>query len=117
MSYTTPMIFEVKNLLIKEFFDSFKLPSLFEVKCVFKIGENKYTQVSYYPSLSSMFIEYSKESIVKSYSNKIENRTDNSNNAVERIGQYSFILKSISVTCDIKLNTFIINKRKPIFNY
>lgn len=51
---------------------------------MFKIGENKYTQVSYYLSLLSMFIKYSKESIVKSSRNKIEIRTYNSNNAVER---------------------------------
>lgn len=114
MTYTTPMIFEVKHLLIKEILDSFILPSLFGVKCVLKIRDYKYTQVTYYPSLSSVFLEYSEEMLVESHRNKTESILNFNNDTDLELNNHPILGKVISFPVAISLARFFIRKKQRI---
>lgn len=63
MTFTTPMIFETEQVTVRNILDSFIKPSLFGIRCLFKARSNKYTQVNYFPSLSSIAINDNKRAM------------------------------------------------------
>lgn len=73
MSNTTPIVFECEELLIKDIFNSFIKASLFGIDSLYKIDQNHYTKVKYFPTLNSVFVEE------KDYSNIMLNSATNIN--------------------------------------
>lgn len=73
MSNTTPIVFECEELLIKDIFNSFIKASLFGIDSLYKIDQNHYTKVKYFPTLNSVFVEE------KDYSNILLNSATNIN--------------------------------------
>ena len=80
MTYTTPFIYETEELKIKNILESFIKPSLFGINCLFKLDNLKYTNIKYFPTLNSLYI------------NTINNSSSNSNNNSTLDG--SFLSKS-----------------------
>lgn len=54
MTSTTPFIFETDKIYIKDILNSFRVPSLFGARCTFKFSNSSYSQVNYFPSISSI---------------------------------------------------------------
>ena len=80
MTYTTPFIYESEELKIKTILDSFINPSLFGINCLFKLDNLKFTNIRYFPTLNSLYI------------NILHNSSSNSNNNSTLDG--SFLSKS-----------------------
>ena len=76
----TPFIYETEELKIKNILESFIKPSLFGINCLFKLDNLKYTNIKYFPTLNSLYI------------NTINNSSSNSNNNSTLDG--SFLSKS-----------------------
>ena len=57
MTSTTPIYIESDSIrILKDIFYAFKNPSLFGIKCTFKLREGIYTHVNYFPAISSINI-------------------------------------------------------------
>ena len=54
MTSTTPFIFETEKIYVKDILNSFKIPALFGSRCTFKFSSTSYSQVNYFPSISSI---------------------------------------------------------------
>lgn len=58
MTNTTPFLYENESITILNFFKQFEKPSIMGIECFFNNGQNKIIKHVYYPSLSSLFIEF-----------------------------------------------------------
>ncbi|MCQ2818850.1 MAG: hypothetical protein MJ252_16415 [archaeon] len=56
MTATTPLIFETENVKMKDIFKGFIKPSLFGITMTFKLDENIFTNVKYFPYLNTLGI-------------------------------------------------------------
>jgi hypothetical protein len=106
MTYTTPFIYESEELKIKTVLDSFINPSLFGINCLFKLDNLKFTNIRYFPTLNSLYI------------NILHNSSSNSNNNSTLDG--SFLSKSSedkeNKNNRIKNNIFFKESVKEIYN-
>ena len=106
MTYTTPFIYESEELKIKTILDSFINPSLFGINCLFKLDNLKFTNIRYFPTLNSLYI------------NILHNSSSNSNNNSTLDG--SFLSKSSedkeNKNNRIKNNIFFKESVKEIYN-
>ena len=106
MTYTTPFIYESEELKIKNILDSFINPSLFGINCLFKLDNLKFTNIRYFPTLNSLYI------------NILHNSSSNSNNNSTLDG--SFLSKSSedkeNKNSRIKNNIFFKESVKEIYN-
>jgi hypothetical protein len=72
MTYTTPVILENENTSIIRIFKQFERPSIFGIDCKFKNNETH----TYYPSLSSLFLEFNNNQDSSKISNMSLNNGD-----------------------------------------
>jgi hypothetical protein len=105
MTNTTPFIYEREDLKIKEILNSFKKPSLLGINCLYKLDNNKFTNIKYFPTLNYLYLNLS------------NNNTSTLSNNTTLDG--SFLSKSSKNTEDKLLNSntiFFKENIKEIYN-